>query len=105
MNPGDGLRSARPRGHVEAGRAWRAQTTRHRALVGEPCPRCGALAVELDQGHDEGPAPPAHCYVVRARVRSGKRAALLPVAPEFAAMAAADDALAKLLADAVVEVL
>lgn len=42
------LRASRPAGHQRAGELWREQTARHRALVGEPCPRCGALAVELD---------------------------------------------------------
>ena len=31
----------------EAGPEWRALTAQHRAIVGEPCARCGALAVEL----------------------------------------------------------
>lgn len=43
------LRASRPSGHEAAGRDWRDQTERHRALVGEPCPRCGACSVVLER--------------------------------------------------------
>ncbi len=41
------LRGSRPAGHERAGAEWLEETARYRAMLGEPCSKCGALAVEL----------------------------------------------------------
>jgi hypothetical protein len=76
-------------------------------------PVAGALAARLralapehlwtvdrpgEQGYDDGPAIPRHCYVVRGRARGRNLAAILAVEPEFAEQASREDVFAQLLA-------
>lgn len=73
------LRASRPSGHEAAAAAWVAASEAHRRMAGEPCARCGALAVELagSAGYRCGecgyvpPEAPAAWRIVREYLAGG----------------------------------